>query len=386
VKESRWLRWIGTGVIAIVAVGSVASTAVGAGQRPWKATPCVDGAGERKAARSTDPIALADIRVQPWFRLDPSLDRTGALDGQRLAVGLDGVRSSWFLDLPPESFAAGPFGGIVLVGSDDGASSRLEALDVTGECAWTAAEGVDDVVRRATIDAQGETVYEMRVDRSSRADLGVWARPIDGTAPAVQVLDPIEPDDRFGLTYTTELSWDLSGQRLAVQSCGEAACRTRVFDPRSGSLRVIAEPDLGGIVGLDGDDLVTYAACPGLPCPVLAVDLETGSRRVLAEAAAVAVLASTPEGSRLVHEFLAEAGVAMRATSLDGSTSVELGPVPTGLRLHAAPSVAEAATSVPEGWVLLGPDGRLPSGGPDDHTQLRHVTDGSTVQLDEVVR
>jgi hypothetical protein len=385
VLESRWLRFIGTGVIALVAVGSVASTASGAGQRPWKGAACADEPGSRAtAARWEDEIDLAELRTQPWFRQDPRLDRAGALQGQRLAVGLDGERSSRILDLPPESFAAGPFGRVVLVGSDDGSTSRVAALDVTGECSWTVAEESSAVIRRATIDPRGETLFEMRVDRVTRTDLGVWARPLDGSRPAFQIIEPIELDERFGRTYATEFTWDLAGQRLAIQSCGELACRTRVYDPAGGPLRTIAEADLGEIVGLSGDDLATYGACGGWPCPVVTVHLETGSRRVLAEGAAVAILVATTDGPRLVHEVLADTGVTLLAVSLDGATTTDLGRLPDGHRLHAAPSVAESATEVPAGWVLVGPDGRIPDTGPTAQTQLRHVVDGITVQLQEV--
>ena len=383
--ESRWLRWIGTGVIALVAVGSVASTAAGAGQRPWKQAVCSDEPGARADAARSAPIALADIRFQPWFRLDPSLDRLGALQGQRLAVGLDDARSSRILDLPAESFAAGPFGRVVLVGSDNGTTSRIEGLDVSGECSWAIAEETE-VIRRATIDPQGTTIYEMRVDRATRADLGIWARRLDGAGPAIRVLDSIAEDGRFGPTYSTEFTWDLSGERLAIQSCGELACRTRIYDPAGGPIRVVAEADLGTIVGLSGDDLVTYAACKGSPCPVVSMSVETGLQHQLAEAAATAILASTADGPRLVHEILAEAGVALRTVSLDGSTGSDLGQVREGFRLHAAPSVAESATQVPLGWVLIGPEGRFPDTGPTAQTQLRNVQDGVTVQFVEAAR
>lgn len=384
--ESRWLRWIGTGVIAIVAVGSVASTTAGAGQRLWELTGCVDTPGAlADASRSTAPIALADIARQPWFRLDARLDRSGALQGQRLAVGLDGDRSSRILDLPAESFAAGPFGRVVLVGSDDGMTSRLEVLDVPGECSWAIAEEAA-VIRRATVDPTGETIYEMRVDRATRVDLGIWARPLDGTGSAVQVLEPIAPDERFGRTFSTEFAWDLAGRRLAVQSCGETACRTRVVDPQDGTTQAVADPDLGTLVGLAGDVLVTYAACRGLPCPIIAIDLIAGTRQLLAEASAVAVLASTPDGPRLVHEVLDTAGLSLRSATLDGSSVSDLGPLPKGARLHAPSSTAEAATSIPSDWVLLAPEGRMPGAGPDVTTQLRHVPDGTTVQLNEVAQ
>lgn len=384
--ESRWLRWIGPGVIALVAVGLMASTALGAGQRPWMPRPCgYDSGGVAAAARSAGPTGLGDLRFEPWFRMDPLLDGAGALQGLRLALGTDGDQSSRVMDLPPESFAGGPFGRVVLVGADDGSRSRLDAVDVLGECSWAVAEEAA-VIRRATIDPAGQTIYEMRVDRTTRADLGIWARSLDGASPAVRVLEPIGGDARFGRTFTTEFSWDLAGRTLAVQSCGEAACRTRVMDPTDGRLRAVVEPDLGTLVGLEENVLVTYGACPGLPCPIIAVDIETGARNVLAEAGAVAVLLTTPDGPRLVHEVIGESGITLRSVRLDGSSAADLGQLDDSLRLHASSAMALAATRVPSGWVLIGPDGRLPGSGPNARTQLRHVPDGTTVQLDEVAR
>jgi hypothetical protein len=385
VKESRWLRWIGPGVIAILAIGSVASTAVGAGQRAWDARACPDAPGDRTtAARSTEPTTMDDLAQSAWFRLDPRLDRAGALRGQRLSLGLDGDRSSRVMGLPPESFAAGPFGRVVLVGADDGSRSRLEVIDVAAHCSWSAATEVD-VVRRATIDPTGQTIYEMRVDRATRADLGIWSRPIDGSQPAVRILEPIDPDDRFGPTFSTEFAWDLSGGGLAIQSCGEMACRTRVVDP-DGGMRTVVDPDLGTLVGLDGDRLVTYAACAGFPCPVVSTDLSSGARSTLADAAAVAILTATPDGSRLVHEVVTESGSSLRSVSLDGSSVADLGQLPAGLRLHATSEIAGTGTRVAPGWVLLTPEARIPDIGPNGQTQLRQVQDGTTVQFDEVAR
>lgn len=384
--ESRWLRWIGPGVIALGAVGAIASTAIGAGQRPWTPRACGNDASALAAAvGSAEPVDVGDLRLEPWFRMDARLDRAGALQGQRLALGADGDRSSWTMDLPAESFAAGPFGRTVLVGIDDGSASRLELADVAGECSWAVAQETD-VIRRATIDPTGTTIYEMRVDRATRADLGIWSRPLDGSSPAVRVLEPIAADDRFGRTFSTEFSWELSGSKLAVQSCGEAACRTRVFDPDSGKVRTVAEPDLGVLVGFEGDVLVTYAACPGFPCPLVGTDLTTGDRSVLADAGAVAVLVATVDGPRVVHEQIDESGITLRTVALDGTPAGSVGTVPDGVGLHALDGSAAAATRVPPGWVLLSPDGRLPADGPDARTQLRHVPDGEAVQLEEVAR
>lgn len=383
--ESRWRRWFGTGVIAIVAVGSAASVVTGAGPRHWAPSACPETGDRGAAARAASPESLDDLAREAWFRLDPRLDRTGALEGQRLAIALDGERASRTMDLPPESFAAGPFGRIVLVGTDDGNASRLLAIDVAGQCAWDiGAESA--VIRRATIDPAGTTIYEMRVDRVTRTDLGIWSRPLDGASPATRFLDPIDVDDRFGPTFTTEFAWDVGGPTLVVQSCGELACRARLVEPASGSVQAVSEPDLGALVGLDAGRLVTYAACPGLPCPVVLTDLSSGVRSTLTDAAAIAILVRTSDGPRLVHEVFDGPGIALRSVALDGSPARDLGPVPEGMRLHPTPGIAEASTRVGPDWVLLSPDGRLPDTGPRARTQLRNVTDGTTVQFDEVAQ
>ncbi len=266
--ESRWLRWMGPGLIALVAVGTIASVAVGAGQRPWTPSACTDeGSSRDAAARRAQPLAPDDLATEAWYRLDPKLDRDGALEGQRLALGLGASRVARVMDLPAESFAAGPFGRIVLVGADDGVVSRLVAVNVDAACSWTVAEDAA-VIRGATVDPDGGTVYEMRVDRATRADLGIWSRPLDGSLPAVRILAPIGADDRFGPTFTTEFGWDVGGTRsLAVQSCGEAACRTRVLDLDTGQLRAVEDPDLGPSVGLAGDTPRELRGLPGVPLP-----------------------------------------------------------------------------------------------------------------------
>ena len=384
--ESRWVRWVGPGLIALVALGSVSAVAIGAGPVAWTARPCPnDRAGVAAATQPGGASGLAGLRGAVWYRLDPRLDRSGTLQGQRLALGTDSGRSSRSLDLPPEAFAAGPFGRLVLVGRDDGVMSRLGAIDVAAGCTFDLG-AEPDVIRRATIDSAAATIYEMRVDRTTRADLGIWSRPFDGSRPATRVLGPIDPDERFGPTFTTEFAWDPAGHRLAIQSCGEAACRVRILDTTSGSASLVDDPDLGTLVALDDDRLVTYESCPGWPCPIVAHDLETGQRTVLADAAAASVVVSTADGPRLVHEVLDGSGVDLRSVALDGSVADDLGRLPDGLRLEGSPLLTDTATRLPDGWVLVTPDGRLSAAGPDPQTQLRHVPDGASVQLQEVGR
>lgn len=384
--ETRWLRWVGPGAMALLAIGVVASTATGAGQRPSALQACGEAAGmPANAARRSAPADLAEISSEPWFRLDAWLDRRGELQGQRLALGLAGERQVRSLDLPAEAFAAGPFGRTVLVGADDGTGSRLSLVDVDAGCAWqVGAEAA--VIRRATVDPSGTILYEMRVDRTTRDDLGIWARPVDGSSAPVRVLDPLPADDRFGRTFSTELSWDLDGQQLVVQSCGEDACRTRLVDLAGGPVRMVADPDLGVLVGVAGDRLVTFRACPGQPCPIVRTNLVTGDRTILADDAGAAVLIATSDGPRVVHERLGPAGIGLRSVATDGAEDEDLHAVPANLRLHPDEVTSGAATIVPAGWVVLSPEGRLPDTGPAGHVELRHVPDGKSVQFEEVAR
>jgi hypothetical protein len=329
--------------------------------------------------------SLADGSAAPWFRLDPVIDHDGALAGQRLAIGIDGVSLVRTVDLPAESFAAGPFGRVVLVGADDGVTSTLRLFDVAADCAWPIATE-RNVIRRATIDRTGTSIYEMRVDRATRADLGVWRRPIRTGLPAGQVLAAPAPDGRFGRTWSTEFTWDLAGARLAVQSCGDVACRTRILDPAGGPTPMLDAPDLGGLIGLDGDRLVTYGACRGFPCPIVSTALGSGARTVLAPAAGPAVVVDTADGARLVDEIPINAGRSLSSVPLAGGDAVDLGPIADGLSLAAAPVFADSATELPTGWVLLAPDGRMPADGSASLSRLRHIPDGATVPLAEAAR
>ena len=274
------------------------------------------------------------------------------------------VASEPAADLPAGVLRQRTVRGIVLVGSDDGSASRLQAFDVAERCTWTLATE-RDVIRRATVDPAGATIYETRVDRTSRADLGVWQRPLDG-GPARRILDPLPADARFGRTFSTEFTWAADGERLAVQSCGEVACRTRII-ARDGSLAGDLEaPDLGVLVGFDGDRAVTYGACRGWPCPIVSVDVRTGARLTLDASGGPAVVAPTSEGARLVLETQRATGRTLRSLSLDGAAASDLGPIPDGLGLGLGPRRSAAATRLPDGWVLLDsrPRVRRRAGGP----------------------
>ncbi len=150
-------------------------------------------------------------------------------------------------------------------------------------------------------------------------------------------------------------------------------------------MTVVDAPDLGGLVGLAGDRVVTYLACPGLPCPIVATDLPTAGRRLLAVSAGPATVVAAP-GARVVHVVGTASGQRLAAVDVDGGPATDLGPLPDDLQLHPGPVLAASAMRLPPGWILLTRDGRLPIDGPSDRPLLRRVQDGISVRLDEVTR
>ncbi len=383
--RSTWRRMAGPGIVALGAVALLTSTTLGARTLPWVPPDCVDTLGGTDLAARVAPGAVDVAPGQaPWFRLDPVLDAAGALSGQRLVVGRSDGSGRRTLTLSPESFAAGPFGAVVLVGSDDGSTSRLVALDVLDGCATTV-RTTTDVVRRATISPDGVSLVEFRVDRATRSDLGTWRRPLDGSGRTTRILAPIASDERFGKTWSTEFLWSLDDGSLAVQSCGELACRTRLV-PADGDARPqVAQSDLGAALGLASGRLVSYLACRGLPCPIVATDVADGHRRILVPGAGPAVLIQTPEGVRLVHVRDTGHGRTLWSMDLAGARPANSGSLPDGQELSMDPSRAAAGFRAPAGWVVLAPQGRLDIGDGGPAPILRHVLDGRSAAVDEVL-
>jgi len=366
--ETRWLRRLGPGVAALGAVAAIASTTAGAPAPTWRPPECAG------------PPLLASTVVGTWYRLDPTL-ADGTFIGQRLSIGAgaDGPRR---LDLAAESFASGPSNGGVLVGTDDGRRSLISLIDVPGGCAWPVGSSTD-VVRNGVLTEDGSAIVESRVDRRTRADLGVWRRPLDGTPP-IRLLPSIAPDDRFGPTWLTDLAWGDDRTTLVVGSCGETACRYRVV-PDAGRVTTIADPDLGSFVGLAGDKLVVRAACRGLPCPILSVDVRGRGRASLADAAGRAVLARDAAGRAAVVYESEPDGSQLAAATPDGTRTTSLAAPPAELRLIADAAWSGSAAEHSADRLVFGPDGRLPIDG-SHHALLREVGDDTVVALDEVIR
>ena len=369
--ESRWFRRAVAPIAAVGVVTLLATATLGAPGRDWRPEPC---AGDPR---------VGDTASGTWYRIDPVID-AGARVGQHLVIGRAGEEGTRVLDLDAESFAAGPFHGTMLVGNDDGERSQLSLVDVARDCAWVI-DVASDVVRTATIAPDGASVYEFRVERRTRADLGVWRRPLDGSAEPVPVLPPIAPDERFGPTWITDLAWTDDGESLAVQSCGEIACRVRIVDPAGGVPQLVDDPHLGDLVGLADGRLVMHGACRGLPCPLVSLDLSTGEAIVIDPAAGQAVLSRDAADRPVVVHEVGAGGDRLRVVGLDGRDPRALAGDPDGRRLVALPARSAGGAEHGRAWVLFGPDGRLPVDG-SLPPLLRHVPDGRTVPLDEVSR
>lgn len=341
------LRWIRIAPLAIMvvagAVGAGGPVATAAADPPWDPPPC-SGTGTGGPPAGT------------WYRMDPTLDAMGTLTAQRLAVGVDGAPARW-LELAPESFASGPVLGLVLAGEDDGTTSRLRLLDPTRRCATVLADEAD-VIRSAVMAADGRSTYEHRVDRATRADLGVWRRRLtveDGSveAAAEQVLGVLEPDPELGRTFATDLVLAPDG-RLVVSSCAERACRVRVLDV--GTQRLDRVDAVGPALGVVGERLIAREACPGLPCGVLAVNLSDGRRSTLVTAAGAVALGGR-DGAEIV--YATQDG---RVAAINALTGRRSAPLAIDGAPYAAGSTATSGVEAPPGIVALGAHGSRDGG------------------------
>jgi hypothetical protein len=294
-----------------------------------------------------------------WYRADPVLDGSGTLAGLRLvAGGMEGPDR--VLALEPESFASGPVQGRVIVGEDDGTHSVLRALDPARGCATEIASVRDGVVRSAVASEDGRVLFEHRVDRLSRTDLGVWRRDLEdwrSMGPARRVLEPLGPDARYGPTFTTGLVVDATGG-LVVASCGERACRTRML-ASDGRIRTVGPT--GPALGAVGGSPVTRDVCTGLPCPIV-VHEPDGTQRIIARDARLAALGGAGDGVLVVE------GDGGRLRTVDVQSGAGMALAAEGMLPVGGGSLATSGASSVPGEVVLAPGGRV-----DGVASLRRV-------------
>jgi len=301
-KRPRWVL-AGLPVLAAMAVAAVLRLNPPATAGPPSALP---GLTACAAVPAVGPAIAA--RPGSWWKLAPQLDVGGALAGQRLFVGHDGAASA-SADLPAESSVSGPVDGVVVIAQDDGSRSRLRIASTATGCASDIAE-LAGVVRRAILVPSDGSVLVHLVERVTRADRGIWrvaapgatvTPPAEASAALAAVLEPLDAS-RLGLgpVWATDLRLDPTGGRLAVQSCFERGCLTRIVDLRRPGRAplVIRDADQGALIGFSGDQLVSWSVCEGYPCAIQAWDATTGKRTELVPAAVAAGLSG--DGRHLV--------------------------------------------------------------------------------------
>jgi len=291
----RPLRWVSQLGPPLVLAGAVAAGSV--------LVPASLLAGSGPAARGCPPataFALAvgsSVRGAPidaQLRLTASLSTKGEVSGRVLTVNTaGGARTK---SLAAESFASAAQSNVVVFGQSDAvAGSAIGAIDLQTGCEfslWTSA----DVVRSAVMNAALRSLYIHAVKAGDRTDLGVQHVDVASGTTAM-ALPPLAAASPFGVTFATSLRWSLDGDGLAVQSCGITACRTRVLELASGAVEAFTDPSQGQIIGLSAAKLVTFDACPDLPCALAALDRPTGGRAHFDVDAYAATLGEDAQGA-----------------------------------------------------------------------------------------
>jgi hypothetical protein len=294
-SRRRWSIWLGPPIaIAIVAVGLMRLQA--GADAGGKATPVAAGAcAESPVARD----AAGRVERGPrgaWWRLTERLDSNGLMIGRGLVLGQGGA-VRFTLQLSSETLASGPVGGLVALTTDDGTASEVRLVSIDKVCSWTVRRS-SDVVRGAFIDPSDGSVVGHALGRETRADLGTWRYSTTGAAPTL-ILGPIDPDALGERVFGTDYRLDTKTKRLAVQSCSDVACVTRLVDLGDAASRVtvIAGPQ-GQVIGFAGGKLLTWDRCEGLPCGILAWDIASGTSALVVDRAESAAV--TEDGELLV--------------------------------------------------------------------------------------
>jgi hypothetical protein len=343
-SRRRWSLWLGPPVV-VLAVGLVLGRFQPGAEAGGRSTAPPAGACA-KSPVTTDAAGKVkkDTAAGSWWRIADKLDGSGLMVGRQLAIGRGGG-AALTLDLAVESAASGPVGGVVVVASDDGRHSTIRLVSAVASCAWLVHQSAD-VVRGAILDPNDGSVLAHLVERATRTDLGTWRFGAPGALTKPALIAPALPPGPLGTIWATELRLDEAGTALAVQSCGEKSCLTRIFDLRaSGALPRKLEGDQGTMIGLTGSRLVTWSACSSLPCAVEAWEITTGGRRELVDAAEAAAL--SPDGRWLVATLEPTAGRTLRYDIATGANGLVRGVAAGELVLGAG---SAATGSIPHSF------------------------------------
>ena len=348
-SRRRWSIWLGPPIV-LVAVALVLSRLQPGAEAGGRAMPAAAGAcsGALPNVGAAPAGAGGNAIRGTWWRLVDRLDADGTLVGRTLVAGKGGS-TTMTMPLATEGSASGPVGGLVLVTSDDDRFSEIRLVSVAQGCSWLLHRD-DNVVRSAVVHVAGNAILAHLVQRETRADLGVWQlTDADPDAKLVRIVEPLVPQADLGPIWSTTLRLDATGHSLAVQSCSDAGCLTRVLslDAFGRPLTVIKGPAQGSIVGLTGSSLITWAYCVGMPCELQAWDAGSGNHTSLLKAAIGAAM--TGDGRYVVAVTDAN-GRAFRI-DLSGSAlqliqGLAAGDVPLGFGVSAYQGIEVAADEV----------------------------------------
>jgi hypothetical protein len=348
--EVNWRRGSGPPLLALLMLLALAAAPASAAAIPTAVT-----------VAGVDACGLAVVDAAPpgraWYRRSSKPDARGWLRGYTLDAGSAGGRTTLRVSLSNESFVAPPARGLLLYGTDDGKRSEVRVVRLADGCdARVLVSG--DVVRSGSIDPTGTTLYLHTVDRTTRADLGISRRSLRGGGAPVRVLPGLVESDGgwFGPTFVTILSWSLSDQTLAVQTCGQVMCRTRLYDPATGTVSLDESVGRGELIALTDREQIMYAGCHGLPCAILAIGAD-GSTRTVVESAVTAAVVGRGASRQLWYETPdAQGTIHLRRQSLATRHDDEVAGAGS-LRLLWPSRWADAAVEAPAGSALLSQDG-----------------------------
>jgi hypothetical protein len=296
--RARWRDRAALSALLLIAMMSTAVTpaAISASLRP-AAPAAVDCRSVTPAAAARAALASTNARAAT-VRIQAQLARRGELTG-RVMTAQTTAGAPLSVVLPAESFVGPAVGDlIVYTRHSAGRGSEVRTVNLATGCD-TLLASPPEIARSAVLDPAASAVYVHSVTRAGRADAGVVGYDL-ATGKSASVLPPLRAPEGFGPVFATDLSWDVDGRSLAVQSCGFSQCLTRVLDTASGAIATMDRPGQGGFIGLTRTHLLTFAGCPGLPCAVLSTDVVTGSVSVVADEAFAAELQPTAGGAAVL--------------------------------------------------------------------------------------
>ncbi len=389
-SEVRWIARLGAPLVVASLAFAASGVPPGLGLVSLSTpaaralVPCPPGQGAGNA--SDRGAARPPAGRRAWFTLTERMDARGTLVGWRFRSGPLATPPTIDVEVGPEAFAEGPVEGIAVLGRDDLATSVVDIIDVGGVgsgCSRASATS-RSVIRGAIREAATGDVFVHRLDRLTRTDLGVvrirgdrlaGGAAVDIDAVGEPAVPPLPADERFGPTWATRMISSADGGTLAIQSCGATECRTRLLEMATGGVVTVDEPPHGELIGLVDGALVAWAACHGLPCPIVRIDAATGEMRTLSDAATAAVLVDGDERTRIVVEE-PRAGGWMLALVDPADATRRMLPSPNGLRLRPHRGGRTEGAELPDGWLRLVPgDSSGPAWGTDGNAGLLLRTD-----------